>query len=316
VVYGTESIFLLSVPYTRAAMHSKKMMIDPEELESLVDLLDDPDTVVSEQVNQRLMSHGPEVVRSLHNRSEREPDPMRKYRIMARANQFNAEFKLADFQEFVNRSPAPLSLFEGGWILSSLFEWTLTRERYESLFYRCSEAYQAEHSDLRTGVENIRILNHAFYQRLKFTLYDVQLKDPQYALLGEVLRTHGGNPFTLSYIYLAICQMAGLPVELLCFPGGFVPAYVERGKILFYINVYRGGELFPQDRLDAFLKATGLQIDRSAFRRRDESAMLTLYLESLLYIYAGKKDEKKSALIERALACLGPERFLTIDAPE
>ena len=95
-----------------------------------------------------------------------------------------------------------------------------------------------------------------------------------------------------------------------------MPTYVENGRIQFYINVYRGGELFPKDRLETFLKATGLQIDQSAFRRRDESSMLTLYLESLLYIYSGKKDEKKSALIERALDMLGPERFLTIDAPE
>ena len=292
------------------------MPVDPEVLEPLVALFDDRDSVVTELVDQRLASFGTEVVRSLHNRAEREADPVQKAAIVERARRLNAEFRLEEFQDFVQRSPAPLSLFEGGWILSSLFDWTLTRERYETLFYRCSEAYQAEHSDLRTGVENIRILNHAFYQRLKFTLYDVQLKNPQYAFLGEVLETRGGNPFTLSFIYLAICQMAGLPVELLCFPGGFVPAYVERGKILFYINVYRGGELFPQDRLETFLKATGLQIDRNAFRRRDESAMLTLYLESLLYIHAARKDEKKSTLIERALSCLGPERFLTIDAPE
>ena len=108
----------------------------------------------------------------------------------------------------------------------------------------------------------------------------------------------------------------GLPVELLCFPGGFVPTYVEGGKILFYINLYRGGELFPQDRLDQFLKATGLKIDKSAFRRRDESAMLTLYLESLLYIHAGRKNEKMSTLLDRALSILGPERYLTIDESE
>ena len=134
--------------------------------------------------------------------------------------------------------------------------------------------------------------------------------------MSDVLKSRGGNPFALAFIYLMICQIAGLPVELLCFPGGFVPAYVEGGKILFYINLYRGGELFPQDRLDTFMKATGLQIDKSAFRRRDESAMLTLYLESLLYIHAGRKNEKMSTLLDRALSILGPERYLTIDEPE
>lgn len=292
------------------------MAVDPEELESLVALMDDRDTVVTELVNSRLASQGPEIVRSLRNRSERETDPARKALIVERAKALNNEFKLADFQDFTTRAPGPLSLFEGSWIISSMLDWTLQRERYEDLFFRCSQAYLAEGSDQRTGVENIRILNHIFYHRLKFTLYDVQLRDPQYALVSDVLKSRGGNPFALAFIYLMICQIAGLPVELLCFPGGFVPAYVEGGKILFYINLYRGGELFPQDRLDTFMKATGLQIDKSAFRRRDESAMLTLYLESLLYIHAGRKNEKMSTLLDRALSILGPERYLTIDEPE
>jgi len=292
------------------------MPVDPDVLEPLVVLFDDRDTVVTELVDQHLASYGPEVVRTLRNRAGREADPARKALIETRAQALNTEFKLADFQEFVDRSPDTLSLFEGGWILSSLFDWTLQRERYEEWFYRCSQEYLGEASDQRTGVENIRILNHIFYHRLKFTLYDVQLRDPRYAFVAETLHSRNGNPFALAFIYLMICQIAALPVELLCFPGGFVPAYVENGKILFYINLYRGGELFPQDRLEAFLKATGLQIDKNAFRRRDESAMLTLYLESLLYIHAQRKDERINNVIERALNCLGPERFLSIDAPE
>ena len=292
------------------------MAVDPEELESLVALFDDRDTVVTELVDNRLRSFGPEVVRSLRNRAERETDAARKAAIVTRARSLNTEFKLADLQDFITRTPGPLSLFEGSWILSSLFDYTLQRERYEDLFYRCSQEYLAENSDLRTGVENIRILNHIFFHRLKFTVYDVQLRDPQYARIGDTLRTRDGNPFVLAFIYLMICQVASIPVELVCFPGGFIPVYVEDGKVLFYINIYRGGEIFLKDRLDTFMKATGLKIDAQSFRRRDESAMLTLYLESLLYIHANRKDEKMSAVIDRALNCLGPERFLTIDEPE
>ncbi|MBR0500492.1 MAG: hypothetical protein IJJ72_05815 [Bacteroidales bacterium] len=292
------------------------MAVDPEELEQLVGLFDDRDTVVTGLVNDRLASFGPEVVRSLRNLAEREQSPVRKSLIVDRAQSLNTEFKLADFQDFTTRAPGPLSLFEGSWILSSLFDYTLQRERYEDLFFRCSQEYLAEGSDMRTGIENIRILNHIFFHRLKFTLYDVQLQDPKYAPVSDALKTRNGNPFTLAFIYLMICQVAGLPVELVCFPGGFIPVYVEGGKVLFYINIYRGGDIFLKDRLQGFLKATGLKIDQQNFRRRDESAMLTLYLESLLYIHSNRKDDKKSAVIDRALNCLGPERYLTIDEPE
>ena len=112
------------------------MAVDPEELEPLVGLFDDRDTVVTGLVNDRLASFGPEVVRSLRNMAEREQSPVRKSLIVDRAQSLNTEFKLADFQDFTTRAPGPLSLFEGSWILSSLFDYTLQRERYEDLFFR------------------------------------------------------------------------------------------------------------------------------------------------------------------------------------
>ena len=292
------------------------MSIDPEELESIIALLDDRDTVVTELVDNRLASFGPEIVRSLRNRLERESNPVRKACIETRAQQLNTEFRLDDFRQFTTRPAGPLSLLEGSWIISSMLDYTLQREHFEDQFFHCSQEYLAEGSDQRTGLENIRILNHIFFHRLKFSLYDVQLKDPKHALVSETLRTRGGNPFVLALIYLMICQEAGLPVELVCFPGGFVPVYVEHGRNLFFINIYRGGDLFPESRLDVFLKTAGLKIDKSNVRRRDESAMLTLYLESLFYIFSNRKDEKKSAVIDRALSCLGPERYLSIDEQE
>lgn len=292
------------------------MPIDPEELEPLVALLDDRDSVVTELVDGRLASFGPEVVRSLRNRAERESDPALRALITERGRKLNTEFRLADLQDFTSRPTGPLSLFEGSWIISSLLDWTLTRDRYEELFFRCSQEYLAEGSDARTGVENIRILNHIFYHRLGFTLYDVQLRKTEHSLVSEALRTRQGNPFVLALIYLMICQVSGLPVELLCFTGGFVPAYVEGGRVLFYINVYRGGDIFPKERFDMLLKATGLQVDKKSIRRRDESAMLTLYLESLLYIHSQGSNDPLCTTLERALTTLGPDRYLTIDEQE
>ena len=89
------------------------MQIDPEELEPLVALFDDRDTVVTELVDNHLRSFGPEVVRSLRNRSQREPDAARQAAIAARAQALNTEFKLADLQDFIARPTGPLSLFEG-----------------------------------------------------------------------------------------------------------------------------------------------------------------------------------------------------------
>ena len=115
------------------------MRIDSDELESLVALFDDRDSVVSTLVDERFASFGPEVVRALRNRADRETNPAQKGAIVERAKALNINFRLADLQDFATRSPGPLSLFEGSWIISSLLDYTLIRERYEALFFRCSQ---------------------------------------------------------------------------------------------------------------------------------------------------------------------------------
>lgn len=290
--------------------------ISEAELDSLVALLDDRDDVVTECVDRRLLSFGPAIVRALVNCSARQSDAALKSLIETKAGDINAGLRLEEFSDFVKRQKGPLSLFEAAFIISSIFDCNLQRDPFEDRFFKYSGEYLAEHSDARTGIENIRIFNHIFFHRLGFTLYDVDLTNPQYAIISNVLRTKEGNPFALAFIYFMIAQVAGLPLRALCFPGGFVPVYVENGKELFYINVYRGGEIFLKDRLKVFLSTIGITSVGPRFRVRDDDAILTIYLESLLFIYSNLHDEKKCPVIERALDCIGSERFLTIDEEE
>lgn len=284
-----------------------------QELENLISLFDDRDSVVAECVEQRLKSSGHSVVRMLFDYAEKENNPSTKALIKERAESLNSEFRLEDFKDFTTRQHGPLSLFEAGFIICSFFDGRLNRDYFEELFFKCSGEYLAEHSDQRTGIENIRIFNHIFFHRLGFTVYDADISQEEFALVSRTLKTRKGNPFTLAYIYFMIAQVAGLPLKALCFPGGFVPVYVENGKELFYINVYRGGEIFLKDRLSGFLKATGLPVEPASFKLREDSSVTGIYLESLLFLFTNKKDEKKCSFIERALDCLGPERFLSDD---
>jgi len=287
--------------------------ISSRELDCLVSLLDDKDLTVSKCVDDRLRSAGLPIVRLLTTMASNESNLEMKRLISERAENLNIDFRLNDFKDFTTRQRGPLSLFEAGFLISSMFDTGLRRDWYEDMFFKCSGEYLAEHSDQRTGIENIRIFNHIFFHRLGFTVYDVDISRDEFALISRALKTRKGNPFTIAYIYFMIAQVAGLPLKALCFPGGFVPVYVENGKEMFYINVYRGGEIFLKDRLSEFLKATGIPINPSSFHLREDSSVTTVYLESLLFLYSNLKEEKKCSFIERALSCMCSERFLTVD---
>lgn len=289
------------------------MDCDREEFASLVSLLDDKDIVVSECVRKRLSSLGSSVVGRLRQLRSDSSLGVAPEIIDDVADSLNAEFRIGEFADLVGRSRDGLPLFEASCIISALFDREFNRAFYESQYLRASSEYVAEASDQRTAVENIRIFNHIFFHRLDFTVYDVEMKDPKYSVISTVMRTHQGNPFAIAFIYYMIAQVAGLPLRVLCFPGGFVPVYVENGKELFYINVYRNGEIFLKERLREFMSALGLQIDLDSFSIKDEKALMTIYLESLQFVFSGSNSESQQRTVERALDLLGPDRYLSVD---
>lgn len=278
--------------------------------------MDDDDSVVAQCVDDRLRSYGPGIIRSLVNYSERVGDPALKELVFSRAESLNAGFRLDALKDFAGRNQGPLSLFEGGYLACSLLDCSLQRDTMEDLFFKCSAEYLSEASDRRTALENINVFNYIFFSRLKFSLCDVDLDRTEYMLVSDALRTRQGNPFAIAYIYLMIAQVAGLPLRALCFPGGFVPAYEEEGKELFFINVYRGGSIFNRSQLKTFLSATGLEIPLDKCRLREDNSILMIYLESLQYICSRKGQRTRCELLEKALNFFGTERFLSIDEPE
>ena len=96
----------------------------------------------------------------------------------------------------------------------------------------------------------------------------------------------------------------------MCFPGGFVPAYIENDKILFYMDIFRDGEIFSESKLKYYLENQGVDLDTSAFEVRDDRTLLQVYLEVLHFMYAQKEDEYFISLLDRALKLFGDERVL------
>ncbi|MCK9625501.1 MAG: transglutaminase-like domain-containing protein [Bacteroidales bacterium] len=289
------------------------MKTDPE-LKYLVTLFDDPDEVVTESVNKRILGKGESVLCDLDVILKKENEPHTRNTIFSKMSFFNTEFKLSQLEEYVLRED--VSLYEGGYLISSLLSLELTREDFGKRLLPLSVEFMSELSEDKTAIENVKIFNHIFYKRLKFKSCDPFIKMEENALLFKALETKSANPIALSLIYFILAQEEGLPIYPLCFPGGFVPVYVENDKELFYINIFRDGEIFLEDRLKNFMTDQGLEYDRDNFEVRDETVLLVIYLESLYFYYSSKENNKMVSILERALDCFGEERFLSVDEEE
>lgn len=275
--------------------------MDPEELDALIQLLDDDDNVVRRCVDERLRSFGPQVVSALLDAGASD-----------KAGTLNTEFRLGELKRLLTRSGGSVSLFEGAFIICSIADCTLKRGELEPLFFKCVSEYQGEASDARTAFENIGVFNHIFFERLGFTLYDMGLSNPEYALVSKALESRKCNPLAMVYLYIMVAQACGLPLLPLCFQGGVVPVYMENGKELFYVNVYRKGEIFYRHNLGASLKFIGSALGNIEFKVRDEKALLAIYVESLQIVFSKSGGGRVSSALDSALDLIGPERFLSI----
>ena len=286
-------------------------MTESEELRHLAALFDDPDEVVSACVDKRIAQMGPQVIGMLEKMRHNESDAAFKRILSDRILRYNAEFRTEDLRRFALRETSqPVTLYEGCFLASSLLNPQITRERFEEAFYQCASEVQAEAADGRTAIEEMGVFNHVFYHRLRFTICDQNLTTEKNAMLFETLKSRRGNPFAIATVYMMMAEDAGLPLLPLCFPGGFVPAYIEDGKELFYVNLMQNGEIFPQSRLKDHLLEQGIPFDHNRFLLRRQTVMLNIYLESLVYLYDGLCDNASKERIMKALDALGDERFL------
>lgn len=288
------------------------MVVKDSELRYLVALFSDNDEVVTDAVNKQLLSKWVEVAPRIEEMFFSEADFHRSEVIAKRMDYLNREYRTAEFQEFIRNSGEDVSLFEGGFIASSVFNLLLKKGELESFFLNCSASMIEEINGDRTAFENVKIFNHIFYNRLGFATCDAFITNESDALLLDVIKRKKGNPIAVSYLYFMFAQAAGLPIYPLCFPGGFVPVYVENGRELFYVNIFNKGDIFSEEELEGFMSGQGLEYDRSQFKVRSEKTVLSIYIESVQYLYSNNNSVKAEAA-ERLLKCIGEERFLTID---
>lgn len=292
------------------------------ELKYLVALFEDKDEVVTEAVNKRILDKGPDVLGSIKYLARQESNIAKKNIINSRLEFFRAVFRLSDIEEFsMDELERHSNFLRGFSLINALLDPNFSQRKFTfhltnllaAFFY---EFDSQERMKKKTAIENVEIFNYIFFDSQGMSICDAMMTDEKCGLLNFVISEsrHRGNPIAIATIYLFIATEVGLNFKLLCFPGGFVPAYVEDGKVIFYVNIFNDGTIFFESQLMSILEQQGVEIKgRDDFRMCELDALYSIYLESMLYIYSNKNVLSKSLMIERALECFGSDRYLTID---
>lgn len=178
--------------------------MNEQELKAIISLLDDPDTEIFNQIEQQLITFGPEVIPQLEASWESSFDPLSQTRIeniihKIQFDQIKNDLQLWDLKNsedlldgllIVNRYQYP-NLDESNVFLTLA---DLKRNAWFQLMYDMSP------------VEKVKLLNNILFREYGLSGNTTNYHDPQNSFIHKVLESKRGNPISLSCIYSIIAQ--------------------------------------------------------------------------------------------------------------
>lgn len=270
------------------------------ELKALISLLDDPDTTIFEEIEQKLITCGPEVIPSLESSWESSFDVLMQTRIenIIHKIQFDQiknelqvwkmsnSFDLLNGLLIINRYQYPAMNVDH--IMFQLAE--LRREVWYELIYDMSP------------YEKVKLINHVLFQDFGLSGNTANYHDPQNSYLNKVLESKKGNPITLACIYCVIAQRLDIPIYGVNLPKHFVLAYMNEdsmdSKPLFYINVFNKGQVMKMEDILSFLKQLNLAPSPEYVLPCDNVAIIKRVLRNLISSYTQIDNMEKKEEIE------------------
>jgi len=265
-------------------------MINPTEVNSLIRLLDDPDTEVYEHVHQKLLSFGNEAIEYLENAFGQAFDPIQQERIANLVHEIQFGTVKNDLKLWYQSGA--FDLLQGILIINRYQYPDLDEQKVINQIESIKRDIWIQMMNEASPVEQVKLMNHVFYSIHGFSGNTANHRDPQNSYISQVLETKKGNQISLAIIYSIIAQKLDIPVYGVNLPQHFILAYLDEsretefeGGILFYINAFNKGFIFGRRDVDMFLKQLNLQFDKQFYEPCSNADIIKRVLRNLISAY-------------------------------
>ena len=265
-------------------------MINPTEVNSLIRLLDDPDGEIFEHVHQKLLSFGTEAIDYLEMAWEEAFDPVQQERIANLVHEIQFSIVKNDLKLW--HQGGAFDLLQGVLIINRYQYPDLDEQKVINQVEAIKRDVWIQMMNEASPAEQIKLINHVFYNIYGFSGNTTNHLDPQNSYLSQVLETKKGNQISLAIIYSIIAQKLDIPVYVVNLPQHFILAYLDEslqtefeGGILFYINAFNKGFIFGRRDVDMFLKQLNLKFDKQFYEPCSNTDIIKRVLRNLISAY-------------------------------
>jgi regulator of sirC expression with transglutaminase-like and TPR domain len=261
------------------------------EITALVTLLEDSDEDVSLMVEKEIKNQGEVIIPYLEDHWEKNSlNPDLQKRIEDIIHDLHFQNFSEGLMEWKNERQD--DLLKGMFLLA---RYQYPELEYEKLKLVLNQIYFDAWLQLRDEIhpnDAVKILNHIFFDKYKFSANTKNFHSPSNSLINKVLETKRGNPISLCVIYLLIAQRLGLPIYGVNLPSLFILTY-KSSQVQFYINVFNNGLIFNKKDISTYLKQLKLEQEDAFFEPCSNLEIIKRSLLNLMVSYKKSSENEK-----------------------
>ncbi|HPF89294.1 MAG TPA: transglutaminase-like domain-containing protein [Flavobacteriales bacterium] len=287
------------------------------EIRALITLIEDPDQEVYDQVRERIVSLGDDVVPILERAWEFEDhgDLFRD-----RIEDILETIHLSGVTErlIAWRDGGGEDLLTGALIISRYRYPDMDEQKVKARLASIRQDIWLELNDHLTAFEKVRVFNHIFFQIHGFKGNKRNYHAPQNSYINEVLDSRTGNPLSLAIIYQVLAEDLHIPLRGVNLPNHFVLAYLDEDSmggadsgqqgeenVLFYVNAFSQGDILGRNEINEFLEKLKIEPRPSFYSPCTNMDIIRRQLNNLANSYEKLGDSQRSTDLERLRDLLG-----------
>lgn len=292
--------------------------MDREKIKALISLLDDPSDEVFTSVEYALLQEPVEIVPELEKAWELSLNDLFQKRVENIIHSIQLNDIHAELKRWL-QSPSN-DLLEGSYLVCKYQYPDVSLIRLKEQLSELRKDIWLEMNEHLTSLEKIRIVNHVLFDIHKFSRNTSKYLAPENNYISEVLKTHKGNPLSVSVIYSILCRELGMPVFGVNLPKNFILAFIDESalneseklkdesSVLFYINPINKGAVLGRKEIEYFIRQQKLQPKDDYFFPCDNITIIKRMLNNLSFGYDSKGEEGKKDEIQKILTLFNEEK--------
>jgi hypothetical protein len=287
--------------------------MERDRLNALINLLDDPDSVVYQTVEQELLKEDDQIIPALEQKWEQSFDENNQERIenLIQNLQFKKTYSL--LKDWVNLSEKKQNLFDGFCAVDRILYPDLNPVTIGLKIEKLRKSVWLELKSSLTFLEKITILNHFIFNLNGYTVNHTNPHSPQNCFFNQLLDTKKGNAVSMSIFYTIVARAIELPAKLVDFPRNPLVAITDANiahkvhgddcetDVIFYVNPANKGAITSRKEVHYHLSKNDFEPFSDYADPKPDCLFIQRLLESMIEAYESVGFFDKKAKIEKLL---------------